>query len=135
MDRVQILLLALIGLAALWLAWQGAKLWLRRGIRVEGDVLGIEGPALLYFSSEACAPCRLQQAPAVASLRRMMGERARFHEYDAIEHQDLARHFRVLTVPTTVVLSSCGDVVAVNYGVTDAGTLQHQLEEAVEDCD
>jgi len=135
MDRLQILFLALIGMGALWLVWQGAKLWLRRGIRMEGDALGIEGPTLLYFSSDACAPCRLQQAPAVASLRQVMGKRAHFQEYDAIEYQDLARQFRVLTVPTTVVLSSCGDVVAVNYGVTDADKLQHQLEEAVEDCD
>lgn len=33
--RLQVVFLALIGMGLLCLAWQGAKLWLRRGIRVE----------------------------------------------------------------------------------------------------
>jgi hypothetical protein len=36
----------------------------------------------------------------------------------------------VLTVPTTVVIAPNGEVVAVNYGVTQAKKLQRQLAAA-----
>ena len=135
MDRLQLLLLAFACMLALWLAWQGAKLWLRRGIRVDTGSLAPEMPTLLYFSNESCAPCRLQQAPAIDLLRQRMDGRAYFQEYDTLEHPDVARRYKVLTVPTTVVVASCGDVVAVNYGVTPADKLRHQLDEAEDACD
>lgn len=47
----------------------------------------------------------------------------------------LVRHYRVLTVPTTVVVAPCGDVVAVNYGVALAEKLQHQLDQAARACE
>jgi thioredoxin-like negative regulator of GroEL len=134
MDRLQIVFLALIGVGALWLVWQGTKLWLRRGIQADGLSLKNDQPTLLYFSSDGCAPCRLQQAPTIVSLRQAMGERAEFQEYDAVEHPELVRQFRILTVPTTVVMSPCGDVVAVNHGVTTAEKLQDQLDTAADTC-
>jgi hypothetical protein len=84
MDRLLALLIALFGIGALFFAWQGVKVGLRRSIR----------------------------------------------EYDALEHAELARQFRVLTVPTTVVIAPDGGVVAVNYGVTQSNKLQHQLAKA-----
>lgn len=135
MDRLQLLLLAVAGLMVLWLVWQGAKAWLRRGIRVDGGSLAREMPTLLYFSSESCVPCRLQQAPAIDLLRQRMDGRALFREYDALEHPDMARRYKVFTVPTTVVVASCGDVVAVNYGVTPADKLRRQLDEAEGACE
>jgi hypothetical protein len=59
MNRLIILLIAIAGMAALWLAWQGAKLWLRRSIRVDQETLNDDRPTLLYFSSPDCAPCHL----------------------------------------------------------------------------
>ena len=92
MDRLQLLLLVFAGMVALWLAWQGAKAWLRRGIRVDTGALAPEMPTLLYFSSEHCAPCRLQQAPAIELLRQRLGERFRPElELDYIER--LLRRF------------------------------------------
>ncbi|GAB4544833.1 MAG: hypothetical protein Kow0063_38650 [Anaerolineae bacterium] len=132
MDRLMILLAALIGAGVLWLVWRGVKLWLRRSIRVDQETLSDERPTLLYFSSPDCAPCRLQQGPILASLQEALGDRVRFQEYDAVIHADLARRYRVLTVPTTVVIAPDGQVVAVNYGVTQADRLRRQLKEAAE---
>jgi thioredoxin 1 len=119
-------------MAALWLAWQGAKLWLRRSIRVDRETLNDERPTLLYFSSSDCAPCILQQSPILASLREVLGDCVNFQEYDAVAHPDLARRYRVLTVPTTVVITPDGEVSAVNYGVTQADKLHRQLEAATD---
>jgi thiol-disulfide isomerase/thioredoxin len=120
-------------MAALWLAWQGAKLWLRCSIRVDQETLNDDRPTLLYFSSPDCAPCILQQSPILASLREVLGDCVNFQEYDAVAHPDLARRYRVLTVPTTVVITPDGEVLAVNYGVTQAGKLQRQLETAADE--
>jgi thiol-disulfide isomerase/thioredoxin len=132
MNRLIILLIAIAGMAALWLAWQGAKLWLRRSIRVDQETLNDDRPTLLYFSSPDCAPCILQQSPILASLREILGDCVNFQEYDAVAHPDLARRYRALTVPTTVVITSNGEVVAVNYGVTQANKLHRQLEAAAD---
>lgn len=132
MDRLVILAIAVAGMAALWLFWQATKLWLRRSIRVDQETLNDDRPTLLYFSSPDCAPCILQQSPILASLRELLGDCVNFQEYDAVAHPDLARRYRVLTVPTTVVIASNGEVTAVNYGVTQADKLHRQLEAAAD---
>ena len=85
------------------------------------------------FSSPDRAPCFLQQSPILASLREVLGDCINFQEVDAVAHPDLARRYRVLTVPTTVVITPDGDVLAVNYGVTQAGKLRRQLEAAADE--
>jgi thiol-disulfide isomerase/thioredoxin len=131
MDRLLALLIALLGIGALFFAWQGVKVGLRRSIRVDPSLLnGRDRPTLLYFQSQDCAPCRYQQTPILASLRQTLGDSVRFQEYDALEHAEMARRFRVLTIPTTVVIAPDGGVVAVNYGVTQSNKLQHQLAKA-----
>ena len=64
------------------------------------------------------------------TLRQRMGESVCFQEYDAVAHPDIAGRYRVLTVPTTVVIAPGGEVVAVNYGVTQADKLRRQLADA-----
>jgi len=128
MDRLAILLGAVAGMGALWLVWRGVKSWLRYSIRVDQETLNDNKPTLLYFSSPDCAPCHLQQSPILASLRETLGDCINFQEYDAVAHPELARRYRVLTVPTTVVIAPNGAVLAVNYGVTQANKLQRQVE-------
>jgi len=128
MDRLAILLGAIAGMGALWLVWRGVKSWLRNSIRVDQETLNDNKPTLLYFSSPDCAPCHLQQSPILASLQETLGDCVSFQEYDAVAHPDLARRYRVLTVPTTVVIAPNGEVLAVNYGVTQANKLQRQVD-------
>ncbi len=130
MDRLVIILVALAGMGAVWLGWRGIKSWIRRRIRVDQEIQNDDRPTLIYFHSDDCIPCRLQQSPILASLRETLGDCVHFQEYDAVALPDLARRYRVLTVPTTVVIAPGGEVVAVNYGVAQAEALQRQLEEA-----
>ena len=130
MDRPLILLIALAGMGVLGLAWWGMKLGLRHSIQVDPETLEDERPALLYFSSVDCAPCRLQQAPILDGLRQALGNSVRFQEYDAVENPELASRYRVLTVPTTLVIAPGGQVVAVNHGLAQADKLGRQLAQA-----
>ena len=130
MDRFLIVLAVLALLAALWLAWLGVKWLLRRSVRGDQARRGDGRPALIYFSSADCAPCRWQQGPILASLRRALGDRVHFEEVDAVAHPERARQYKVLTLPTTVVVAPDGQVVAINYGVTQARRLSDQLARA-----
>lgn len=130
MDRLLTLLVALAAIGGLWLVWWGIKLGLRRSIQVDRVTLNDNRPTLLYFHSDACAPCRLQQSPILAALRQILGDDVRFQDYNAVVHPDIARRYRVLTVPTTVIIAPGGEVVAVNHGVAQADKLRRQLAQA-----
>ncbi len=82
-------------------------------------------PSLLFFTAEWCAQCKLSQSPILAQLAELTG--VPVQTVDAVAEEALARHFGVMTVPTTVVLDRGRRPVAVNYGLASLQTLQAQL--------
>ena len=82
-------------------------------------------PYILYFTGDGCTVCRTHQEPALAKLRPV-----RVDKVDAIEQRELAERFKVYTLPTTVVMSSNGKALHVNYGYAPAPKLERQLAEA-----
>jgi thioredoxin 1 len=87
-------------------------------------------PTLLYFWSEACAPCRYQQAPIVERLAEELAGKVATHKVDAIADSALAARYGVMSVPTIVIITSQGRVIARNTGVASAEALHAQLETA-----
>jgi thiol-disulfide isomerase/thioredoxin len=89
-------------------------------------------PAVLYFTSEHCMPCRTQQRPALARLRSELGQDTfQIIEVDAEHERDHAERWGVMTLPTTFILDSEGKSQAVNYGVTSAQKLAKQITQQV----
>jgi thioredoxin 1 len=88
-----------------------------------------DGPAVLYFTTPTCAQCRLQQTPILAQVQRQRSD-MQLIKLDALEHQALADYYRVMTVPTTVVLDSQRRPIAVNHGLATAERLQAQIAQA-----
>jgi hypothetical protein len=82
-------------------------------------------PYILYFTGDGCTVCRTHQEPALAMLGGV-----RIDKVDAIAERTLADRFHVYTLPTTVVLSSDGRALHVNYGYATAPKLERQLAEA-----
>jgi thioredoxin 1 len=94
--------------------------------------LGLEGlqpntPAILYFTSPYCVPCKTTQRPALKRLLEKTGERVQLLQVDALEQPNLAESWGVLSVPTTFVIDSGGQVRRVNHGVTSTEKLLAQL--------
>lgn len=125
LERIVITLVILGGLGLLWLGWRLYKTRLTRSIQPAETASGT--PALLYFSADYCAPCKLQQRPIVDSLMAKLGERVVVQRYDVTQHPDLASRYKILTLPTTVVLDSQGQVAHINYGVASLAKLEAQL--------
>ncbi len=82
-------------------------------------------PYILYFTGDGCTVCRTHQEPALAKLAAV-----RVDKVDAIAERELAERFHVYTLPTTVVMSSSGRALHVNYGYAPAPKLERQLAEA-----
>lgn len=127
----RLLILALTSTLALIGYW-GWRLWLaKRTLRLARQTLPSAvaslvstGPALLYFTTPTCAQCRLQQTPILQQLAQSTGVTIR--TIDAVEQDEVARHFGILTVPTTIWLDRDQRPAAVNHGLAPLLQLRQQ---------
>ena len=108
--------------------------WLarRRAATLGHDAKAFATPGhatILYFYTDGCEPCRRVQKPELDRLAQNTTN-VIVRAIDAVAERDIAQQFRVLTVPTTVVLGPQGRVVAVNYGVAPQAKLQEQVAAA-----
>ena len=85
-------------------------------------------PAILYFTTPACIPCKTVQRPAIQSLKRKVEDGLQVIEVDASAQPELANHWGVLSVPTTFIINKRGEPRHVNHGVTRAEQLLKQIE-------
>lgn len=97
-----------------------------------GNVVGhgVERPTILFFSGATCTVCHTAQRPALDRLVPALDGRVEVREVDVAEEPALAREFKVMSLPTTVVLDGDGRARAVNTGFAPERVLQRQLEEA-----
>ena len=115
------------GLGLFWAGWQQYRRRVTRAIRPAGN--GAGKPTLLYFSADYCAPCKFQQSPIVEQVAEQLGDRVRIQRVDVTRRPDLARRYKIFTLPATVVLDAGGAVKHINYGVTDRHRLERQLQD------
>lgn len=102
--------------------------------RMRGRTLGLENllpgrPAILYFTTPECVPCKTVQRPALERLQMIMGDGVQVIEVDAALQPRLADYWGVLSVPTTFIIDADGNARRVNHGITSADKLQAQIEE------
>ena len=125
-------LAAVVMLAAAWAVLALQRRSQRRlvGTAVRGTVLsGAERLDILYFTGENCTVCHVAQRPALGRLRSLIGDVV-IREIDVARDPAAARRYRVMTLPTTVVLDRGGRTVAVNAGYASETALQEQVREA-----
>ena len=85
-------------------------------------------PTIVYFTTPDCAPCKTVQRPALQKLRDQLGETLHVIEVDATQHPDVAKHWGVMSVPTTFLLDENGAARFVNNGVTRLEKLLEQVK-------
>ncbi|HSG15135.1 MAG TPA: thioredoxin family protein [Anaerolineae bacterium] len=101
---------------------------LRRATRLSVRMsAGDERPTILYFRGDHCGPCQAQSYH-LRQLERELGDRLAVQEIDAERDGDLADHYGIFTLPTTLVTDGGGQVKHINYGLAAATTLARQLE-------
>ncbi|MBI3287618.1 MAG: thioredoxin family protein [Chloroflexi bacterium] len=134
MDRLLWLGLILLALGTAWLAYRVWKARLIRSLRLDLSQFAPlpDQPTILYFTGAGCTQCHARQTPALEELRKDLAGQVNIVEIDALARRDLAGRFRVLTLPTTVVITDDSSVKAINHGFASTETLRAQLQQALE---
>lgn len=83
---------------------------------------------ILYFTGENCTICHVAQRPALARLTSTH-EGVVVREVDVATEPALARRYRVMTLPTTIV-DDRDRIAAINTGFASEGRLRDQLAKA-----
>jgi hypothetical protein len=132
--RLGMLVLALLPIVVL--VWAG-RLFVERQRRLAlaaaplaGDLPGqLESKIrILAFSSAACTQCHTLQRPVLRRLQALRKDEIEVVEVDAPGSPKLTNRYRILTVPSTVLINPAGEAFAVNYGFADLSTLQQQID-------
>jgi len=102
--------------------------------RAAGKFKGLEGfspgiPAILYFTTPTCVPCKTVQRPAIQQVQKALGNGVQIIEVDASQRMDLAKDWGVMSVPTTFIIDRNGQPRQINHGVTRAEKLLAQLKD------
>jgi thioredoxin-like negative regulator of GroEL len=122
--------LSVLGVAALVLRAQRSGQRELLGSVVETPRNRGQLPSMLYFTGENCTICHTAQKPALRTLAAGLAEAVEIREIDIAVEPALARHYRVMSLPTTIVLDASGQVTDINVGFASAETLRRQLVDA-----
>lgn len=123
---------ALVGAVAVALQAQRAKQrhLVGRVVEAPGSAQARATPSLLYFTGASCTICHTAQTPALQALATGLGDSIAIREVDVAHEPALARSYRVMSLPTTIVLDAEQTVRHINVGFTPAATLREQLAAA-----
>jgi thioredoxin 1 len=97
---------------------------------VEGE--SVARVRILAFSSSDCRQCHQLQQPALERVLEARGETVSVINIDAPSSPELTQRYRVLTVPTTVILDTEGHAHGVNYGFANTQQLLEQIDQVLE---
>jgi thioredoxin 1 len=125
-DRIIVVLVVAGGLGLLWLAWQYYKTRVIQSIETGNVTAG--KPNLLYFTAQYCAACKFQQSPIIEVIASKFGDSIAINRVDVTDRPELASQYKVLTLPTTIVVSEQGEVTHINRGVAALEQLEAQLK-------
>jgi thiol-disulfide isomerase/thioredoxin len=102
----------------------------KHGLELDHFLIG--RPAILYFTTPGCVPCRTIQRPALDLVRAELEQTIQIIEIDALAQPDLADKWGVLSVPTTFIIDGRGRPRRVNNGTVKAEKLIGQIRELSE---
>ena len=126
LDRITIVLAVAGSLGLLWFAWQHYKSRVIESIQTSDITIG--KPNLLYFTAQYCTACKFQQSPIIEALTSKFGDSITVNRVDVTAYPELASQYKVLTLPTTIVVSEQGKVTHINRGVAALEQLEMQLQ-------
>lgn len=135
-ERLLIAAVIIIVGVVSWVAYNRWSLW-RAAAKAPTDPLlaGLRKgvPAILYFTTPNCQPCRTLQQPALHALQQKLGPDAiQIIRVDATEQPDAADRWGVFSAPTTFVLDRALRPTQVNRGVASLEVLRRQVQSAIQ---
>jgi len=80
--------------------------------------------SIIFFTNDTCMECEKLQKPA---LKQLQTKDAQIYTINASENSTLAKYYRIMTVPTTIILDNQGVPQFLNQGFTNEKILAEQL--------
>lgn len=129
-ERLLILLVVMSVAFGLWQLWRYYQARRLTALAQSGAPAPLAerlapGPTVLYFTGAHCAQCRLQQTPILTQLTAATP--VNLHTIDAVQEEQVARFYGVMTVPTTVLLDRTHTPKAINHGLASLPQLRQQV--------
>lgn len=93
------------------------------------DLINSEKPVLIDFSAEWCGPCKMM-GPILKQVAGVMGDKARILKIDVDKNPDIAKNYRIVSVPTLMVFLK-GEAVFRQSGVLQAPQIIDVLKRLV----
>ena len=101
----------------------------RKTVSSQGVATGI--PSIVYFWSESCGICKSAQKPALDTVLETFGaDDLHLSSINASDQKEMAKQWRVMTVPTTFIIDAAGTVRHINNGFASPEKLLKQLQYA-----
>lgn len=119
------LLLTAVSLAVFW----ALRAW-HVGVLNRRPLTAVAMPTLLYFRSDSCLACPTQ-GRYLEQVAQSWNGRLAIQPIDTDQQPETAAQYRVMSLPTTILLDEQGQVKQINYGVTNAHKLSQQIEKVV----
>ena len=92
---------------------------------------GLSQVHILAFSSDDCRQCHEMQIPALQRVLDARGSKVSVAEVDAPHSPDLTQRYRIMTLPSTVIMDAAGHAHAVNYGFANTQLLLDQVDQVL----
>lgn len=91
----------------------------------QDEVIKSTVPVLLDFWAPWCEPCK-ELLPTVEALAEEVADKAKICKINVDENKELARQFRIMSVPSIMVFSN-GQMIASSVGVKSKSELIEML--------
>ena len=132
--------LVLVSMFVVLVVWSGRRFveaQRRRALAADPLSPGVDTSAslsqvrILAFSSGDCRQCHEMQIPALQRVLDARGSKVSVAEVDAPNSPDLTQRYRIMTLPSTVIMDASGRAHAVNYGFANTQRLLDQVDEVL----
>ncbi len=95
----------------------------------EDDVIKADGPVVVDFWAEWCAPCK-QIAPALDEIASEMGEKIKVVKVNIDQNPSTPSKYGVRGIPTLMIFNG-GEVKSTQVGVNSKGKIVDWIEESI----
>ncbi len=126
-ERIALLLTMSLAAVAIYYLLRAAHMR-----RMQPAISSPATPSLLYFRSDSCAVCPAQ-GRIIDQIAAQWAGRLHIERVDAEREPETAARYRVLTLPTTILIDPEGHVRQINYGLADERKLGRQLADVIGD--
>ena len=97
---------------------------------LNGRFAPAEKPALLYFYSHHCATCPTQ-AHYLTQVSSQWAQQVTIRPIDVEQEPQTAVAYRIMSLPTTLLVAENGKVHSINYGLTNSHKINQQIKQLV----